>query len=507
VKIGVRGFVAIVWTIALTGLSCSSEPPPLATVIAGATVLDGSGNPGELVSIRIVGDRIVEVGDLVPGAGDWFFDGTGLVLAPGFIDTHSHADRDLARRSDALAAVSQGVTTIVVGQDGGSPYPLGDFFEGLDSAPAAVNVASYVGHGTLRRLVMGDGYQRPATRAEVDSMRTLLYQALDAGALGLSTGLEYDPGIYADYAELLSLTQTVSAEGGRYISHIRSEDRSFWEALDEIIRLGREAGIPVQVSHLKLAMRGLWNQADSLMAVLDRARAEGIQITADIYPYTYWQSSLTVLFPGRDYTDRAAAQFALDELAQPDALVMSRFDPDSSYVGMTLADIARRRGTDPATTLMALIQETDGSATGLGESVIATSMVEDDVSRLLAWPWANICTDGELNGRHPRGFGAFARVLGRYTGLDKALLLEEAVRKMTSLAARNVGIEGRGVIREGAYADLVLFDPDSVMDRATLEDPHATAAGIRSVWVNGELVYDGGRSTGKRPGRVIRTPR
>jgi N-acyl-D-amino-acid deacylase len=335
-------------------------------------------------------------------------------------------------------------------------------------------------------------------------MRALLYRALDAGALGLSTGLEYDPGIYADYDELLSLTQTVSAEGGRYISHIRSEDRSFWEALDEIIRLGREAGIPVQISHLKLAMRGLWNQADSLVAVLDRARAEGVQITADVYPYTYWQSSLTVLFPRRDYTNRAAAQFALDELAPPDGMVMSRFDPDPSLVGMTLADIARQRKTDPVTTLMTLIQETHGGDGRSGESVIATSMVGGDVARLLAWPWANVCTDGELNGRHPRGFGAFARVLGRHVGPDKALILEEAIRKMTSLAARNLGIEDRGGIWEGAYADLVLFEPDSVMDRATLEDPHATAAGIRSVWVNGELVYDGGRATGKRPGRVIR---
>lgn len=494
----------VVWSVTFAAFGCSSEPPPLATVIAGATVYDGSGGPGQVISVRIVGDRIVDVGDLVPGEGDWYFDGTGLALAPGFIDTHSHADRDLSDQPDALAAVSQGITTVVVGQDGGSPYPLGSFFEALDSAPAAVNVTSYVGHGTLRRLVLGDDYRRPASRVEIDSMRALLYRALDAGALGLSTGLEYDPGIYADYDELLSLTQTVSAEGGRYISHIRSEDRSFWEALDEIIRLGREAGIPVQISHLKLAMRGLWNQADSLVAVLDRARAEGVQITADVYPYTYWQSSLTVLFPRRDYTNRAAAQFALDELAPPDGMVMSRFDPDPSLVGMTLADIARQRKTDPVTTLMTLIQETHGGDGRSGESVIATSMVGGDVARLLAWPWANVCTDGELNGRHPRGFGAFARVLGRHVGPDKALILEEAIRKMTSLAARNLGIEDRGGIWEGAYADLVLFEPDSVMDRATLEDPHATAAGIRSVWVNGELVYDGGRATGKRPGRVIR---
>ncbi|TFH66795.1 MAG: D-aminoacylase [Gemmatimonadales bacterium] len=489
-------------------MGCSSSPPPpLATVISGATVYDGSGNPGRLVSVRIAGERIVDVGDIVPGAGDWFFDGTGLVLAPGFIDTHSHADRGLFDHPDALAAVSQGITTIVVGQDGGSPFPLGDFFTGLDSAPAAVNVASYVGHGTLRRMVLGDDYRRPATKAEIDSMRTLLYQALDAGGLGLSTGLEYDPGIYADYAELLSLTQTVSAEGGRYISHIRSEDRAFWDALDEIIRLGRDAGVPVQISHLKLAMRGLWNQADSLIAVLDRARAEGIQITADIYPYTYWQSTLTVLFPERDYTNRAAAQFALDELAPAEGLVLSRFDPDSSYVGMTLADIARQRKTDPATTLMALIQETHGGDEDSRESVIATSMVEADVVRLLAWPWANVCTDGELSGRHPRGFGAFVRILGRYVGPTNVLTLEEALRKMSSLAARNLGIEDRGVIREGAYADLVLFHPDSVGDRATLDDPHATASGIRSVWVNGELVYDGGQPTGRRPGQVIRSQR
>ena len=501
----IGGVAVLAWLILAAGCSRGQSSP--GTFIANATIYDGSGDSAVVGSIRILGDSIAALGNIRPGGDDWFIDAAGLALAPGFIDTHSHADYRIGEHRDALAAVSQGITTVVVGQDGGSQFPLRDFFSRLDSAPAAVNFASYSGHNTLRMQVMKNDFRRAATQAEVDSMRTLLLADWDAGAIGLSTGLEYDPGIYSSRKEVLDLAAAVGAEGGRYISHIRSEDRAFWDAIDEIITIGREGRLPVQISHAKLAMRSLWGRADSLLRVLDRARTSGIEITADVYPYTYWQSTLTVMFPERNFTDRKAAEFALREVAAPEGLLLSRFAPDSSYVGKTVAQIARLRGTDPATTLMRLIAEAEAlKARGVedAEGVIGTSMDEADVAKLIAWPHSSISTDGELAGRHPRGFGAFPRVLGRYVREQRVIPLEDAVRKMTRFPARNMGIQDRGVIAVGAKADLVLFSPESVIDRSTTTTPQTPAAGVRIVWVNGDIVYQDGKPTGRYPGRALR---
>jgi N-acyl-D-amino-acid deacylase len=477
------------------------------TLIANARILDGSGDAIRSRSVRISGDRIAEVGNLRARPGERVVDAGGLVLAPGFIDTHSHHDGRLFEMRDAVAAVSQGITTIVVGQDGGSRTPLSEFFARLEREPPAVNVASYSGHGSIREQVMGEDFKRPATAQEIERMRELLRADMQAGALGLSTGLEYDPGIYSAPQEVVELARVASSFGGRYISHIRSEDRNFWQAIDEIIAIGRDARLPVQVSHIKLAMRSLWGRADSLVRVLDRARASGVDITADIYPYTYWQSTLTVLFPERDFENRSTAEFVLREISAPEGLLLARFDPDTTYVGRTVAQIAVARGTDPPATLMALIRESLAleKATGnSSESVIGTSMDERDIERLLKWPFTNVCSDGGLAGRHPRGFGAFTRVLGEYTRERRILTLEDAVRKMTSLSARNLGLAERGRVAPGYYADLVLFDPAAVADAATPVQPQARSVGVRSVWVNGEIVYQDASPTGRRPGRVLR---
>ena len=444
-------------------------------LIVNAVVVDGTGAPRRPAAVRLNGDRIAQVGALSLAPGEAVVDAKGLVLAPGFIDTHSHGDRGLFEHADALAAVSQGISTIVVGQDGGSPWPLADFFARLDREPAAINVASYAGHGRIRGKVMGEDFRRAARPEEVARMRELLAQEMKAGALGLSSGLEYDPGIFSARSEVLDLARVAAAAGGRYISHIRSEDRYFWDAIDEIVTIGREAKLPVQVSHIKLAMHSLWGQADRLLKTLNDARAAGVDITADIYPYLYWQSTLTVLFPERDFQNRKTAEFVLREISTPDDLLLGTFAPEPSYAGKTLAGIARVRGTDPPATLMALIKEALAYEAAHKddddvESVIGTSMSEPDLERLLAWPYANVCTDGELDGRHPRGFGTYPRVLGRYGRERKVVGLEEAVRKMTSLAAHNVGLRDRGEIRPGAFADLVLFDPAAVMDRATTRD-------------------------------------
>ena len=485
----------------------AQQPVPARPIlIRGAIVVDGSGGPSRVADVRISGGTIQKIGQLTPSAGDSVVEARGLVLAPGFIDTHSHHDRGLDSERTALAAVSQGITTIVVGQDGWSNFPLSDWFAEFQRQPAAVNVASYVGHGRLRAVIMGDDFKRHATPAEVRYMKALLDGEMTAGALGLSSGLEYDPGIYSSTDELVTLAWVAAQYGGRYISHVRSEDRNFWAAIDELIAIGRKAGIPVQLSHAKLAMRSVWGQADSLIHILDRARASGVKVTLDIYPYTYWQSTLTVLFPERNFQDTAAARFALTEVTTPDSAILGDFEPDSTLAGKSIAEISALRHTEPAVTLMDLIAEAGKPKPGGGEydeSVVAVSMVQSDIDRLWRWPYANVCSDGSLNGAHPRGFGAFPRFFRMAVRERQLLSLEEAVRRMTSLAAANVGIQDRGRIAPGWFADLVLLDTAALTDQATPKEPHLTATGVRAVWVNGALVYNGA-ATGVFPGRVIK---
>lgn len=351
-------------------------------------------------------------------------------------------------------------------------------------------------------MVLGEKYQREATQEEVDKMKELLERDLKLGSLGLSTGLEYDPGIYSNENEVLALANVVAQYDGRYISHMRSEDRYFWEALKEIINIGKQSGIPVQISHAKLAMKSLWGQSNRMIGILDSARNAGIDITADIYPYPYWQSTMTVLFPERNFKDKAAASYALTELTTPEGVLIGDYSPIPEYVGKTLAEVSLIRKTDPAQTLMdliAIVEKQQGD-----ESIIATSMAEEDIKRIMEWPNTNICSDGTTEGLHPRGHGSFTKILRHYVNENQSLSLEEAIHKMTQQAATNLNLKKRGEIKPGYYADLVLFDPVTVADQATSDRPHALSTGIIRVIVNGIEVRNENGSTHQFPGRTIK---
>lgn len=491
---------------ALVLAACSPDATqPAGVVIVNARVIDGSGGPSQSVNVRIVGERIDKLGDFEPSKNDTTIDAEGLVLAPGFIDTHSHHEDGLLEMPGALATVNQGVTTIAGGQDGSQTYPLADLFADLETAPAAINVASYAGHGTLRGKVLGEDYRRHATADEVAQMMALLRSEMEAGALGLSSGLEYDPGSFSNTEELVALAQEVALHGGRYISHIRSEDQYFWEAIDEAIHIGREAGIPVQVSHIKLAMTRWWGQADKLKRTLDEARESGVDITADIYPYRAWNSGfswLVTLFPDRDLDRRDGAVYVLRDMLSPEGIMIPNYVPEPAYNGLTIAQIAELRDSDAETTLMDLLKA--DVEMGGRSSMLGFAMDEPDIESIMAWQHTVIGSDGELAGPHPRGFGAFTRFLGHYIRDRNVISLEEGIRKMTSQSAKNIGITERGLIKVGYYADLVLFDPETVKDRSTPEAPHLPSVGIEKVWVNGQLVFDGGKITGARPGKPIR---
>ena len=478
------------------------------TIIRHAMIYDGSGSEPYQADIGINNDTIAFIGDLSNASAKMETDAKGEALAPGFIDTHSHHAGNIFQHRDCLAAVSQGITTIIIGQDGGSYFPLTDFYKKLTDSSAAINIASYCGHNTIRDSVLGKEFKRIATQQEIDRMKTMLRQDMEAGALGLSTGLEYDPGIYSNNDEVLQLAKEVAPFRGRYISHIRSEDRFFWKAIDEIIHIGEEVKIPVQVSHIKLAMHNLWDKADSLLFLFDNARKNGIDITSDIYPYTFWHSTIRVLFPERNFTDEKEAEKILKEITLPEDIILSAYEIQPAYEGKSLADIARLENKKPARMLVELIARIEEwekkNNRGCDEGIMAVSMDEADIKKLMQWPHANICSDGSSSGAHPRGFGAFTKVLGHYVREEKTVTLQDAIHKMTGLSAAHMGIKRRGLIKTGYYADLVLFDPETVKDLSTIAEPHKVSEGIEKVWVNGTIVYENKKITGAYPGTIIK---
>jgi N-acyl-D-amino-acid deacylase len=428
--------------------------------------------------------------------GDEVVDARGLVLAPGFIDIHNHSERGLNSSPEAATQVSQGITTLVIGADGSSPWPVRAYLEKRAESGTAVNLMTFIGHATVRQRVMGRDYNRAATEEEIAGMKQLVEQAMNEGAAGLSTGLEYDVGHASTTEEVIELARVAARHGGIYMSHIRDEADLVMDALEEAIRIGREARIPVQISHIKLGTVGVWGKSREAVALINRARQSGVDITADCYPYTAWASTIAVLVPSRRHDDPAAVGKGIDDVGGAANVLITRCGAHKDFEGLTLEEIARRKGITPVEAYIQIVK--DG-----GASVVCSSMKESDVRFFYRQPWVMVASDGGIGQPHPRGAGTFPRVLGRLVRERRWISLEEAIRKMTSAPASRLGLKDRGMIRKGMKADLVLFDARRIIDRSTFKEPQLTSEGVRTVYVNGEPVWEANKTTGRLPGAVI----
>ena len=465
-------------------------------VITNAQVVDGTGVPARRAAVRVVDGRITEVGAITPSSTDRVVDAQGLVLAPGFIDTHNHSTEGLLTEPIAATQISQGITTLVVGQDGSSPWPIAGYLDKLRGQPPAVNVMTAVGHATIRELVMGKDYKRVARPDEVARMTEFVGQGMQEGAVALSSGLEYEVGSYSATDEVVAMARAAARQGGFYISHVRDEADKAFDAMREVITIAEQAKLPVQNTHLKLGTAGVWGKAAEAIKLFDEARARGLDVTADAYPYDAWSSTITVLIPSKRYDDPADVARGLEDVGGATHVLITRHAAHPEYEFKTLAAVAASRGVTPVEQFIQIVK--DG-----GAGVVCTSMVDDDMKAFYERPWVMVASDGGIGVRHPRGAGTFPRVLGKYVREDRWLTLPEAIRKMTSAPADRLKLAGRGRIAAGAVADLVLFNPKTVIDRSTFSDPGILATGIEKVWVGGEMVWDGGKVLDARPGQVL----
>ena len=465
-------------------------------VIRNATIIDGTGRPGRIGDVRVDGDKITAVGKVKPKKGEQVIDGAGLVLAPGFIDIHNHSESGLLREGTAANQVSQGITTVIIGPDGGSPESISEYFSKLNGK-IGINVGAFIGHGTIRRIVMKDDFKRAASPDEVAKMERLVDEAMRQGAFGLSSGLEYDNGFSATTEELIALATVASRYRGIYMPHMRDEEEGVLDAIRESIRIGKEAKIPVQISHIKMGNSSVWGKSTEAIAIINEARKAGQDVSADAYPYTAWASTITVLVPSRKHDDPAEVGKGIEAIGGPDKVLITSASQFPAYEGKTLDQAAAIAGQTPVETYIDIVKRG-------GAGVIGYGMTESDVKNFYQTPWVMVSSDGGIGSRHPRGTGTFTRVLARFVRENKWLTLDEAIRKMTSAPATRLGLKDRGLIKKGMKADLVLFDPNAVLDRATFTEPQLISAGVRSVYVNGVRVWDGEKVTGKMAGSILR---
>lgn len=536
-----------------------SASAPYDVVIANGRVVDGSGNPWYYGDVAISGDRIARITprgllDSVPARRR--IDAAGMVVAPGFMDIQGQSG-GLFLRGDGrdVGKLSQGMTTEILGE-GSTPAPVSEAMRaGMESPPDSIrarfqgargfdawlrameahgispNVGSFVGAGTIREYGMAK-HMGPATPEALDSMRTAVRNAMEDGALGVASALIYPPGNYASTEELIELARTMAPYGGVYITHMRSEGDDVLAAVDEAIRIGREGGVPVEIYHLKLAGRRNWGKLGAVVAKIDSARAAGFDVQADMYPYTASGTGLSACLPPWADADgkllenladsemrakiraeiehpTSAWENPCDLATAPGVLLLGLRQPENQrWAGHRLSEVAAARGKDWIETAMDLILEERQRV-----STIYYNMSEENVARQLALPWIKIGTDAAGPDPdstkalvHPRAYGTYPRILGRYVRDERSLSLEEAVRKMTSAVATRLSIADRGLLREGMYADVVIFDPATIEDRATYEQPRQLATGVRDVFVNGVAVIQDGRHTGAKPGRALRGP-
>lgn len=518
---------AALFLLALPLLASSQEPPQYDLVIRGGRLVDGSGAPWREGDLAIQDGKIAGIGRF-EGRGVREIEAKGLVVAPGFIDVHAHAEDGLRERPAALNFVHDGVTTIVTGNCGGSAPDLAAFFDEITRGGLGLNAASLVGHNTVRRTAMGME-RRPPTIEELAKMQALVDEAMRAGAVGLATGLIYTPGTWADTDEVVALARVAARHGGIYATHMRSEGDKVKEAIAEAIDVGRRAGLPVQISHFKISHKKSWGRSDETIAMVEQARAAGIDVAVDQYPYPASATSLSVMLPswaleggGDALKQRLADSASRERIAREmkDTIrkrngrkdlgyaVVARYEPDPAREGKSILDITRARGQKSLEAQIATVLEMMEQG---GAGMVYFGMSDEDVDRILAWPLSAVASDAGIptfgNGKpHPRGYGSNARVLGHYVRERRLLSLEEAVRKMTSLPAHRFGFSDRGLLRPGLAADVVVFDAKTVADRATFAAPHAYSQGFHLVLVNGVPVIDAGRPTDARPGQVLHGP-
>ena len=520
-------------SLVLLTLAACSGPEPFDVLLVGGEVHSGDGAAPAVADVAIRGDRIVAVGDLAGQPATLTLDVRGLAVAPGFIDIHSHAIRDNPDRSgiyrwpDAENLVRQGVTTVIGGPDGGSPLPLEDDFQRLEQHPAAVNFGSFVGHGSVREKVVGYD-DRPATAEEMAAMRAEVRAAMDSGAFGLSSGLLYAPGSFAPAEEVIELAKVVKPYGGIYISHMRNEALGLLDSVEETIRIGEAAGVPAQLTHHKAMGQPMWGRSSESLAMVDAANERGLDVTIDQYPYPASSTGLRAVFPRWSLDGGGPALRArLDDPEQRarvkagivDALINERGGNDASRVhlaqcgfdpslnGLNLEDVLRQREMDLTIENAAeLIMDFEYAG---GCQCVYHAMSMEDVDRIMVHPKTMIASDGGVmapgdNSPHPRNYGSFARVLGVFVRERGLLPLPVAIHKMTMMPADRINIGDRGRIEVGAFADIVVFDAEEIIDTATFEEPHQYALGVHHVFVNGEAVLLDKTMTGKRPGRVLR---
>ena len=549
----------LIFTLIASFAQIVSAGPPFDVIIKGGTVYDGTGAEGRVTDIAIRGDRIADIGDLANATAKTTIDARGLAVAPGFINMLSWSTESLIQDGRSQGEIRQGVTTEIMGE-GNSMGPLNDrmkaryvreqkdikydikwntlaeYLRYLEKRGVSCNVASFLGATTVREYVIGLEDKQP-TPEQLEQMRELVRKEMEAGALGIGTSLIYPPAFYAKTDELIELCKVAAKYQGKYISHMRSEGNQLLESLDELIRISRESGIPAEIYHIKAAGEKNWPKEDQLLARIEAAQKEGLKITADMYTYTAAGTGLDACLPPwtedggypalfkrlRDPATREkiAAEVRIDSNAwenlylaagSPDKILLAGFKSEKlkPLTGKSLAEVAKMRGKDPIETIMDLLSEDESRI-----DAMYFLMSEENVRKELAKPWISFGSDEASqapegvflkSNPHPRAYGNFARVLGKYARDEKVLTLPEAVRRLSALPATNLGLDHRGFVQEGMFADVVVFDPATIADRATFAKPHQYAVGMKHVFVNGVQVLKDGEHTGAKPGRALWGP-